>query len=188
MFYDVKRPEITLAEWERFRGEFPRSLIDEVIDRDAARLPDWFLPAAWGVGIASDELLRRAGHQGIYRPRGWRETSCDSYRLGLGVQTLLVRRSENEDLWTIERWNETRRYEVDEVLGFHFGSTPIFTRTYSAAMRLAMHCHGNEPPTGLRWIKVAPEWIEGAGRIREAAPPRRGVCACHSNCWSPVKV
>ena len=46
--------------------------------------------------------------------------------------------------------------EADELLVFEFGSTPLFTRSCPAAMRLAMYCRENRPPSGLRWIKVCP--------------------------------
>jgi hypothetical protein len=41
-----------------------------------------------------------------------------------------------------------------------FTAAPIFTRSYQAAMRLAIHCHENGPPAGLRWICACPENIE----------------------------
>jgi len=50
---------------------------------------------------------------------------------------------------------QRRVADFDEVLVFNFGSTPIFTRSYQSAMRLAMYCNGNNPPHGLRWIKQA---------------------------------
>ena len=163
MFYDLERPEITLLEWERFYEEFPLRLIEDVIDRDKACLPDWFMPRAWGVAIASDELLREAGHRdGMRQPPGWRETKPHSFKHALDGDNwnpesfLLVRESDETGLWTIERLGPSRRYEVDEVLGHIFGGTPLFTQSYQSAMCLAMHCHTKEPPAGLRWIKAPP--------------------------------
>src|SRR5450759_4574486 len=58
------------------------------------------------------------------------------------VKTLMVRCCGKHHLWTVERWGEKRPYNnADEVLVFLFGSTPIFTRSYQAAMRLAAYCH-----------------------------------------------
>jgi hypothetical protein len=69
----------------------------------------------------------------------------------------MVRQCGNQDLWTVEQWNEERPYQhSDEILVYKFGSTPIFTRSYQSAMRLAMHCHVNGPPSGLRWIAACP--------------------------------
>ena len=155
MFYDVDKSEVTLSEWDKFRGEFPPSLIEEVISREAACLPDWFVPSARGVVVASAELLSQVGHRnGKHRPRGWLETSPDYFLYPLTCESsLLVRECENTNLWTIERLNSTRSYEVDEVLAFKFGWTPIFTRSYQSAMRLAMRSHTNGPPS-LRWINT----------------------------------
>ena len=168
MFYDIERPEITLLEWEQFCEEFPPHLIEDVIDRDKACLPDWFMPLAWGVAIASDELLREAGHRdGMRQPHGWRETTPHYFKHDIGDDVwaswrfLLVRVSDETCLWTIERLGPSRRYEVDEVLGHIFGGTPIFTRSYQSAMCLAMHCHTKEPPPGLRWIKGPQNEVKG---------------------------
>ena len=85
---------------------------------------------------------------------------------------LPVRRCDKHEWWVIER----RVADVDEVLVFNFGSTPIFTRGYQSAMRLAMYCNGNNPPHGLRWIKETPDDCPGAiefarkRRIDEALP------------------
>ena len=181
MFYDVERPEITLLEWERFCEEFPPHLIEDVIDRDKACLPDWFMPLAWGVAIASDELLREAGHRRAMRqPPGWRETTPHSFKhvIVIGVSFLLVRESDETGLWTIERLDPYGQYEVDEVLGHIFGGTPIFTRSYQSAMCLAMHCHTKEPPPGLRWIKAPPR--DSVNRLAELAKHHRGYARYHA--------
>ena len=96
MFYDVNNPDITLADWERLRKEFPRDLIDDVIDRNEAWLPDWFVPSARGVAIASDKLLRRAGYHNEKRcPHGWLESSPDYFLYPLTpMSSLLVRESD----------------------------------------------------------------------------------------------
>jgi hypothetical protein len=60
-----------------------------------------------------------------------------------------------------EAWN--RRHNVcDGALVFTFGSTPIFTRNYQSAIRLAMYCQLNGPPSGLCWINACPDDRKGA--------------------------
>jgi hypothetical protein len=134
-------------------------------------LPDWFVPLARGVGIASDALLRKAGHRyGTSRPRGWRQTDLDIYVRDIipnGLQSLMVRQCDDKGLWTVERFRDSRPYEFsDELLVHQFGSTLISTRSYQSAMRLAMYCHANGPPAaGLRWIAAAPKDYQVAVEI-----------------------
>jgi hypothetical protein len=91
--------------------------------------------------IASDALLHQAGHyHGMHRPRGWREVSpdCCSQVIGKGFSwpdVLVVRRCDKHEWRAIQR----RVADLDEVLVFDFGSTPVFTRNCISAMRLAMH-------------------------------------------------
>lgn len=190
MLFEEGHPIISHSDWKDFCASqkslkvFPSHLIDEVIDRDEARLPNWFVPLARGVAIASDALLRKAGHRdGLYRPRGWRETSPEYFVRNLDWNCyLLVRESDETDLWTIERLGASRRYNADEVLVHMFGSTPIFTRSYRSAMRLAMHCHANGPPSELRWIKAIPTNCEAA---IEFARKRRNDEALDANNAQP---
>ena len=203
MMFEEFHPIIPLSDWQGFKSwpksckEFPLNLIDEVIDRDESRLPKWFVPLARGVAIASDALLRAAGHRDrMHRPRGWRETSPDNFVREIGWDSfLLVRESDETGLWTVERLGADRRYEVDEVLVFTFGWTPILTRSYQSAMRLAMHCHANGPPAGLRWIKTTPNEaaieIARKRRIDEAlgangAQPEGRVALTRINSAVPV--
>jgi hypothetical protein len=109
------------------------------------------LKTGMGVTIASDELLRQAGHRHDMLPRSWQQTSYAYFRYDIGPRMLLTRRCDDTHLSSIERW-DARRYGVDEVLSFHFGSTPISPQTYAHAMRLTMYFHNHEPPAGLRWI------------------------------------
>jgi hypothetical protein len=168
MFYDKDHPNVTLLDWQAFvASETARqSLIAEVVDRSDCRcLPKWFAPLARGVAIASDALLLQAGHrQGMSRPRDWHKVSRHCYSLliaGEGfrwLNTLAVRRCDKHEWWVIER----RVADVDQILVCSFGSTPIFTRSYTSAMCLAMHCNVDNPPNGLRWIKQAPDDCSGA--------------------------
>ena len=162
MICDLNHPHVPLSDWHKFGREFS-PLIAEIIDRDEAKLPEWLVPVAHGVFTASDALLRKAGHRdGMRRPRGWREAigvdvdgvyvrhvdPVDPYN----ARWLLVRECFVQGLWMVERWTQRRRYPgSDEILVHQFGSTPIFTRSCPAAMRLAMLCHP-KPPAGLHWI------------------------------------
>ena len=167
MLHDFHQPQVSLSDWQKFGTEFS-PLIDEVIDRDTAKLPDWFVPFALGVFVAGDALLRTAGHRdGMRRPRGWRKAigidadgvyvrhvdPVDPYN----SRWLLVRECLVQGLWMVERWTGRRRHgDADDILVHEFGSTPIFTRSCPAAMRLAMHCHV-KPPAGLHWIAACPD-------------------------------
>ena len=89
MMFEEGHPNVTLAEWQGFKSwqkSCPSRLIDELIDRDECGcFPNWFVPLAPGVMIASDELLRQAGHhRGMYRPRDWRPLCPDSYKKVIG--------------------------------------------------------------------------------------------------------
>ena len=149
MFHDAERPDITLSDWDRLREKFPGALISQMLNREDAGVPDWFMPMAWGIAIASDELLHEAGDMPT---SSWQEAGYARFWHELGPRMLLTRQCHKPRLWSIERW-DTRHHGVDEVLCFPFGSTPIFTRTYAQAMRLAMHCHYHKLPPGLRWIR-----------------------------------
>ena len=168
MFYDADHPDISLAEWEYFRKKLPRHLIAEIIDRREVGISPWFVPFARGVAIASDAFLRRAGYRpGMPLPRGWGKIDVDVFDLDIadGLQ-LTVRQCSEQGLWTVERFSESRPYACsDEVLVHEFGSTPIFTRSYQSAMRLATHCHENGPPAGLRWIAACPKDYQVAVEI-----------------------
>ena len=73
MLYDLDHSHVSLSDWQKFDRKFS-PLIGEAIDRDAAKLPDWLVPFAHGVFVASDTFLRTAGHRdGMRRPRGWHE-------------------------------------------------------------------------------------------------------------------
>ena len=160
MFNESGYPDVTLADWQKFKYEFWPRLFDQVIDREQACLPNWFVPAARGVAIASDTLLRKTGYRhGSDRLRGWYETNPQYYARDMGGDSfLMVRESQDTGLWTVERLGELRRYvDIDDVLIFPFGWTPIFTRSYQSAVWLATYCHKKHACEGLRWLKVIPD-------------------------------
>src|SRR6266487_7060598 len=113
MLPDFHQPQVSLSDWQKFDRKFS-PLIGEVIDRDAAKLPDWFVPFAHGVFVASDAFLRTAGHRdGMGYPRGWREAQgidVDGVYVRdvdpvdrLNRRWLLVRECLVPGLWMVER-------------------------------------------------------------------------------------
>jgi hypothetical protein len=189
MILEVGHPNVPLADWQAFRKECWPSTIKEVIDRSEIKLPDWFVPLARGVAIASDHLLHRAGYRpGSHRPHGWRKTECDVFEKRdvadkdmSCVATLAVRQYANQDWWTIERYREDRRYEnVTDVLVYHFGSTPIFCWNYQSAMRLAEYCHLNGPQHGLRWVAACPDNKDAAIEFAQKRRVDEACCATNA--------
>jgi hypothetical protein len=183
MFHDLSHPEVTLLEWRELREEFSRDVIAELLDRSLVGLPECMVPLARGVAIASPALLLKAGHRpGMSRPRGWRKTHCDVFVHDIGYddsgrsRCLMVRQCDDKGLWTIERWSASRTYQsMDEILVHQFGSTPIMTRSYQSAMRLATHCHAIGLPPGLRWIEACPNNCDSAIESARA----RGIAEAH---------
>src|SRR5262245_5743693 len=182
MSHDTDHRDVSLSNWERFLKELPTHLIAEIIDRSLAKLPDWLVPFARGVGIASDILLRKAGDRhGLPRPSDWVEIDRDVFQLtidhGFPYRRLLVRQSFNPGLWMVERWRGRRQYDnADEILAHESAGTPICTRSYQAAMRLAMYCHTNGPPAGLRWISACPkDYLTGGKRRIDEVLRRRNA-------------
>jgi hypothetical protein len=183
MFRDLGHPYVTRSDWRQFGKEYSRSLIAELIDRSEVEMPDWLVPLARGVAIAGDALLFKAGHRlGMDLPPGWRQIYGDVFMRYIGpegfedTQVLKVRQCCDQGLWTIERWREVRPYNnSDDILVHQFGSTPIFTRSYQSAMRLAELCHKNGPRPGLRWIAACPSDCEVAIQFARA----RGIAEAH---------
>jgi hypothetical protein len=183
MFRDLGHPYVTRSDWRQFGKEYSRSLIAELIDRSEVEMPDWLVPLARGVAIAGDALLFKAGHRlGMDPPPGWRQIYGDVFMRYIGpegfedTQVLKVRQCCDQGLWTIERWREVRPYNnSDDILVHQFGSTPIFTRSFQAGMRLAELCHENGPPPGLRWIAACPSDCEVAIQFARA----RGIAEAH---------
>jgi hypothetical protein len=160
--------DTTLSAWEEFRrwvlpslSGWP-SMIEEVIDRDELGLPPWFLPLARGGAVASDLLLQRTGyHTGSHRPPGWKQLYPDVFVKYTASNKLMVRRAKKH-LWTVERYAPLPvSGDWDEVLVHPFGSTPILTRNYQSAMRLAEYSY-LKPPPGHVWVKACPIYPAGA--------------------------
>ena len=111
------------------------------VDRGQTEMPDYYLPAAPGVLIAGEDMLRAAGHRpGANQPPGW---SC---KLSGFVKTS---RDGNSALWVQqcgEFWIIERSIRLDgghtqdQTLVFAFELLPSWARTPEAAMRLAEYC------------------------------------------------
>jgi hypothetical protein len=128
-----ERRDAILKCLEGFRKHTPTVLISKVIERSKTDLPNWFVPWAPAVVIASDYLLQAAGHRpGSRRPKGWSEGEPDVFTKRKYGNQLMVRGC--GELWSVERHNH-------EVLAFPFGPLPVFTETCQGAMRLAEYCH-----------------------------------------------
>jgi hypothetical protein len=150
----AERRNALMASWPSFVESPPSGFISEIVGRNKADLPNWFLGWAPGVAVASDDLLRRAGyHPGARRPPGWAPgKEPDVFTKGRSIFDLLLVRGAGE-YWTVERCE-------DEALAFEFGPTPIFTHTPEAAMYLAEFCQfAYDPWPGLRWVVAQPHGI-----------------------------
>jgi hypothetical protein len=124
-------------------------LFDEVIDR-TPEMPDWYVPAAKGVLIAGEDMLRAAGYvPGSSSPYGWSPGQPGAFKKLLPDGYILWVR-ENGKLWAIER---SLGRDTDEALTSLLGPRLLCTRTYEAAMRLAEYCHPQAPLNvpGLTW-------------------------------------
>jgi hypothetical protein len=157
--FEVGHADIPLSEWEAFRAAPPRDLIAEVIDRSNTEVPDYCVPLARGVAVASDALLERAGYcPGRSRPRRWDPLRSDFSRGWNGVTQVsegrlggLLYTRRYGGLWNVE-W--ARQGMLPQILVFRFGSTPIVTRTCDEAMLLGELCLSS-PPDGLCWVSVS---------------------------------
>ena len=111
----------------------------DTVDRDQTEMPDFYLPAAPEVLIASPDMLRAAGDvPGASDPAGWTHGASGLMKPSRdGRSVLWVQRCGR--YWIIER-SELDDHGSDETLVFAFVLMPIWTRTCNSAMRLAEHC------------------------------------------------
>ena len=165
--YEIAHIDTTPSAWEQFKKQ-PSFVIEEVVDRCETALPEFFMPMARGVVIASDMLLRLAGyHPACHQLAGWHAVQPnETYRKSLpGSTDLSVHRWGN--LWVVGR---ERMGLVCECLVLSLG-TPICTRAPEAAMALAEYC--NISPIG-RWVAWATRMLDNAlGDAIERARERR---------------
>ena len=177
MFNEDQYPIVPLSGWRTFQKEFSPFIVDQVIDRENTRLPDWFMPLARGIVIPSKYLLRRVGYRKevACRLKYWYEKP-GFFQKHMGEISLTVRQCDDDPLWTIEQLGVLAGPEVDEVLTFSFGATPFFTRSPDQAKWLAEYCHKNGPPHGLLWSKSPQHDLKEV--VELARKRRREEAAC----------
>jgi hypothetical protein len=158
----ARRRSATMVGWDGFREDVSPFQVAEVIDRSKTKFTDDFVPWAPGIAVASDYLLRAANYDpGSRRPPGWTQHSARLFRKLLHRNYLTVSRC--GEFWLVER-------QIEEVLVYRYGSLPIVTRNYQAAMRLAEYCHlprngefHRGRPRGvasnLKWVVSTPDGV-----------------------------
>jgi len=148
----IQRQNDVSKDWQSFLEHPVHRSIGEVIPRENTQPKADFVPWAPGVVIASDYLLRRSGHTPTSRrPPRWRKHR----RWGYFMKGALIVRKRS-DFWFVEMAGAS-------VLVFRYGSMPVCTRTYQAAMRLAQYFLSlptlPPPVHGLRWVLSKPDGI-----------------------------
>jgi len=132
----------------------PLMMVGKFIDRSETGMDDNDRPLAPGVALASRKLLRRVGYRpGMPIRPEWCRPFRRFFQARVGDRCTLVV-SQFAKFWEITRfrWDAKLDREIEEDLAF--GTTLIVTQDYVQAMQLAMYCHYNEPPAGLRWLEL----------------------------------
>jgi hypothetical protein len=163
MFHENGHPDVSLSDWSTFRNEFSPYLIEKVLDRSAANMPDWFVPLARGAAIPSKYLLRKAGYgRGWRRLPDWHKPCRGALFKEFGEDCLAV--AGGQPLWRIEREGSLSRphFRINLTLAHRFGSTPILARNVQAAICLAEFCYLKGLPPGLCWAEGCPDDVNGA--------------------------
>lgn len=122
---------------------------DQFVDRDEAKLPDFFLPRANAVVVAGMGLMRVAElSHGPHRKLDWRMMDANwaqSLHGDLEVAKL-------GDYWFIGR--KGRDVRISETIVEAFGQIPICTHTCRDAMLLAEYCRPKVGwPLSGHWMK-----------------------------------
>jgi hypothetical protein len=178
MFLDDEHPHVSLPDFDAFQKWVFPYLIENMLDRNSADLPDWFVPLARGAATPSRYLLRMAGYgRGYRRPPGWHKEPSGALFKEFYRECLVV--VPGRTLWRIEREGFLQRphHRVNLTLAHIFGSTPILARNVQAAICLAEFCiRPGRLPLGLCWAEGCPDDVSGAieyaqqRRINEAMP------------------
>ncbi len=124
-------------------------IIERFVDRDKARLPDFFLRGAKGVVVAGAGLLRAAELPlWLDCPLGW-STVDENCGRSCGGELEVARLG---DYWFIGRMGQDET--ISETVVEAFGQVPICARACGDAMLLAEHCHPSlHLPIGAQWVK-----------------------------------
>src|SRR5258706_13013853 len=151
MFRDDGHPDVSLSHWDAFQRWGSPYLIEKMLDRKSANLPDWFVPLARGAATPCRYLLSRAGYGRAWRrPSGWCKRHSGELFKEFNFDCLIVTRG--QPFWRIEREGTLQRphFRVNLTLAHIFGSTPILARNVQSAICLAEFCVLPSPlPVGL---------------------------------------
>ena len=163
-----------------------------LLDRDQAKMPDFYLPEAPGVAIADGPLLRAVGYDpGSNGPRDWFKFNPGVFRHGTGRDGMILQvRTGDAKLWVVERFcsgdwlDPSGRYpglNVYALVCAHTGRL-IWVSSYQAAMRLAQYCHPiPQPPIVGRWVPARErEHAEFVARYERERARRHRVAASAS--------
>ena len=168
-----------------------------LLDRNRAKMPDYYLPEAPGVAIADNPLLRAVGyHPGSKRPRDWFKFNRGVFRHRTCRDGMILQvRTGDAKFWVVERFHEvdlldpSGRYpglNVYALVCAHSGR-PIWASSYQCAMRLARYCHPiPQPPIVGCWVPARErEHAEFVARYESERARRQRVVASASVAASP---
>jgi len=121
------------------------------VNREDAKLPDFFLPKATGLLVAEADLLQAVILPfWLDYPVGW--SMLDAHRGQSHDGKLEVAKLGH--YWYIGR-RRGRDEPVSETVVEAFGQVPICTRTCFDAMLVAEHCHPEvNLPLGAHWMRL----------------------------------
>lgn len=145
----TERRNAVMNDWQSFLRQPSPFVVEKVIERSKAGIPDRFVPWAPGVVVASTYLLEAANcRPGTRRPKGWRRrrsSSLDFFAKDIEGRGVAVAKCGN--IWYIEGPSH-------QTLVYTFGSLPVGTRTLQEAMLLAEFCYPcpGGAAASLRWL------------------------------------
>ena len=142
----TKRRNAVMNDWPSFLRQASPFVVEEVIERSKAGLPDYLVPWAPGTVVASKYLLKAANCHP--RANRWDHVNSHCFATGPVGEGLAVYKREN--IWYIDCGQTA--------LVYTFGSLPVGARTSEEAILLAEFCYPS--PRGaaasFRWVS----WYE----------------------------
>jgi hypothetical protein len=136
-----------------------KGLVDSLIDRGNAKLPDTFVPSAKYIAVANDNLLLLVHPTALDEARemtfldGHEFENTESIEIpsAKGFRLCI---SQYGKLWAIERQRSFD--DIHEVLVFNYDITPVLHRKPHGAIALAENCHPNPRKEAecLCWIPI----------------------------------
>jgi hypothetical protein len=137
-----------------------KGLVDSVIDRRNAKVPDAFVPSAKYIAVANDNLLLLVHPAALDEAReitfldGHELENTESINI-LSAKGFRLYICQYGKLWCIER---KRSFDdIHEVLVFNCDITPVFHRKPHGVIALAKNCHPNPRKEAecLKWVPIA---------------------------------